>query len=225
MKYIKQVLPIILTLSFIGTGFSQTFGIKAGFNLSSISIKDEGGDLYSGENEYGFGFHLGGIYEVSLSNVLKLETGLILSNRNFKRNTNIANMHFVTTYTPYYLQIPANLKFQFKLGKANMFLLAGPYMAIGIAGSRRFQFDNSGEPFDMSEPIEWGEDGGELNKIDFGLNTGLGFIFNAYQLSFYYELGLSTLFYSLYTEYELSNKLFGVSLAYHFQNKVVSTTE
>ena len=222
MKYINQLLAVILVLSYISNVQCQTFGIKAGLNIGGLALSNS--KSYTSDDNYRLGIHLGGTFESPISTIFKLENGLILSTRNYQIKLNSIGMEFIEDFNPYYLQVPVNVKYHFKSAKSGWYIIAGPYLSMGIGGSSILKSDDFGFPFNQSRSIEWGADNGGLNRFELGFNSGIGIDFNSFSILLAYEFGLTNI-RNFGSDINTRNRLFALSLAYKFSKRENTNNE
>lgn len=217
MKTLKLLLATILISGFCSSSYAQVFGIRGGLNLSNLSEKDND-NRYDESNKNKIGFHIGGTVDFPISDIFSVETGLILTTKGMKYEESIGNMF--ATYdvkskmTLYYLDIPITAKFAFDLGGSKLFVLAGPYIGVGLFGNAKSEVTINGRTESSNDAVEWGSDG--LNRLDYGLTLGAGVQFNALLVGLYYNYGLANI--SSYSDngYRANNRVLNISLGYRF---------
>ncbi len=182
VKKLTKILMVVALATFSFQSFAQTFGVKAGLNMSNTSkIYDDD------DSKMLMGFHVGATAEIEVADAFSVETGLILSTKGEKNDYENAAGKDVTVKTvPMYLEIPINGKYGIDLGGKKLYFAAGPYLAFGIGG----KYKSDGE----SEKIDWGndEEKDDMKRLDFGLNIGAGVEFGAIGIGVQYGLGLTS---------------------------------
>lgn len=80
MKNFINLFAIILLIAFTTQSYAQKFGVKAGVNLSNMSIDafDEGIDTKTN-----LGFNVGVTVEFPITDLFSFETGLMLNTKGF----------------------------------------------------------------------------------------------------------------------------------------------
>lgn len=149
---------------------AQSFRGKAGLNLANIIEK--GGPGYSAN----VGFKFGATVEFPSPSGFSYETGLFVTQKGFKYD--YPQIGLVKS-SPIYLEVPLNLRKDFK----SLYVLAGPYVGIGIAGKHKLG--------SVSADIEWSGDNAVYQRFDYGLSAGLGFKIDKLELELNYSLGLA----------------------------------
>jgi hypothetical protein len=196
--------------------YGQKYGIKAGMNFANMLAKDNS-ETYD-DIKMKTGFHIGFIMEHPISEILSVESGLLLSTKGMKIEENIFGIDMTAVTNLYYIDVPVALKASYDLGKGNLYLSAGPYIGMGISGKIKMTLEYEGEKETEEEKIEWGndEDNDDLLRLDAGLALGCGVEIGATQLGVQYDLGLANL--SSYTGEgsKINNRVLRISLAYRF---------
>ena len=171
----RLTLVAFITMLFVGAQ-AQLFNIwgidvgyvyvgpKAGFNLSTIS-----GDVGTGfEKKMNFGYQLGGVAKIGISNKLSVQPELTFTSRGGKTTDN-----FMTISANYnYIGLPVVVKYGFSsfLG-VDVYGSGGFYTDVMTGGKYVTTFeDGFEEPGYKIEGTAW--EG--YNRVDFGFNFGLG---------------------------------------------------
>jgi hypothetical protein len=215
MKKITIFLIIITICLTAFQSYSQTFRLKGGVNRSDVLYEKESGKISNSTNMTTQGFHVGAIMENSFSEVLSLESGLLVSLKGFKIDEYLDGVVVRNKTSLYYFDIPVALKAKFDLGKSSKWYVAtGPVFDIGIAGNHVTVYDWHGDGQAVKEKIKWGNSEGELNRIDIGITTGGGIEFGLWQVGVYYDFGLTNIASDAKPENTLKNRLWKVSVGY-----------
>ena len=217
MKTLKLIFSILIISSYYSTSFAQVFGLRGGLNLANVSEKDNDGS-YNEYNKNNIGFHIGGTVDFPISDVFSIETGLIFTTKGVKYELSefilLGNMDIKAKTTLYYIDIPITPKFTFDLGGSELFVLAGPYIGIGLFGKAKAEVTFMGETESDSEDVEWGSEG--LNRLDYGLTLGAGLQFTAISLGLYYNYGLANISSDSDNGWRSNNRVLNISLGYRF---------
>jgi hypothetical protein len=221
MKKIKNLLFIVLLITLASSTFAQSFGIKAGLNLSNMTMKDDE-DTYSDDYKMLPGFHVGVVAEIPFSDMFSFEPGLLLSTKGFKFEESEEymgeTMESKMKMSLYYLDIPLNLKASFGSDDTKFYGTFGPYLGMGLSGKYKSEISFMGETESEDEDVEWGSDAEEddIKRFDFGVAVGAGVEFGAISVGAAYALGLANI--SAYTEEgsSIKNKVISVSVGYKF---------
>jgi hypothetical protein len=209
MKNLLKLLIICLMFTTMSNSFAQKFGIKAGLNLSLMTLKDNDGNLFP-SSKMNPGFHVGVTAEFPLVNQLAFETGLLFCSK----GTKAIETGGTNTVNSLYLEVPLNLKTTFNIGnKTKMYGTFGPYLGYGVGGKYKFTSDT----LNTSTKIKWGSgNNSDLKPFDFGLSVGLGVYINKLQVGVSYELGLKNIATDTQNGNINRNKVLGISLGWKF---------
>ncbi len=182
--------------------FAQTTYVQGGVNLANITKTNSGG---TEDNNILPSFNVGVMHRFGLSPVIDLESGLLFTGHGSKADTyfNNGNDYIKTRFHPLYFELPLNVLFKIPITTGtNIFVNAGPYAAIGVAGkskreSRILGVNSSSETnikFSNDDPFTSEQDDAaydKLKRFDFGLNFGTGISFRQVILKVNYGLGLT----------------------------------
>jgi hypothetical protein len=227
MKFIIRFSIIAVLISLTSEISAQTFGIKAGFNLSDMLIKESEFFMpydYTADKKTKFTpcFNVGVTAELAVFDMLSIEADLLLA----KHGTNyVEEEPFGTTtlvtkakYNLYYLELPLIAKVPFTVSNFKFYGAVGGYGGMGLTGkiNKSYTFGDLSETED--EKIEWGSGEGvdDLKRFDYGLTFGAGLYWKSFQAGISYNLGLANI--SPASDYgsRISNSGLGVSVAYMF---------
>ena len=208
---------LLLLLLPISDILAQTFGVKGGFNFPSMLEKDDT-ETYSDHNKLKPGFHIGGVVDFPLTDVLSIEGSLLLCLKGGKSAEEFGEFKYTENWNLFYLDFPVAIKYTYDLGKIKLYGLAGPYMALGISGKYKTTEENNGDKETDTEVIDWGTDSenDDFKRPDAGLHIGAGVRMGNIQAGLFYELGLANI--SPYTGngYRIKNRSVGLTASYYF---------
>ena len=198
--------------------FAQaSFGVKAGLNLSKMSGKAEGEKL--DDIKMKPGFNIGAFADFSFSDMFALETGLTIETKGFKIKNEEemfgGNLESKTTFNVVYATIPVQARLNF----SNFYVLAGPYIGIGVTGKLKTKVTYDGETEKEDDSIEFGDDAEEsdLKRLDFGLGVGAGYeITDNFGVRLGYDLGLANLTPGGDKDNKLKNGSINLSVTFKF---------
>lgn len=148
-------------------------GIRAGLNLSDLSLSDEGVTFDTNSRA---GFHIAVTDQILLCHKmpLYLETGLVFSSRGGKVKDD--------TMRPSYLQIPVLINYHFNIKNiVSIQPFAGIYYGVGICGKAKDKDENV--KYDI-----FGKNGG-LKRSDLGVRLGAGVEWHHFYFGLGYEIG------------------------------------
>jgi hypothetical protein len=199
----KKTIIVLLAITIISvtTTNAQVY-LQGGLNIANISTSNDG----QTQNSNAIGsFNAGFMGRFGISDFFDLETGAIFTGQGAKSVTNYGTNTITTTFRPYYVQVPLNAIVKFPLGdpkvtKANIFVFAGPYAAIGVGGrstttnSLDGSQQSSSIKFDNEDPFTSDQENAAYDKLklwDFGINMGGGIDFGTVLIKAQYGLGLT----------------------------------
>jgi outer membrane protein W len=220
MKIFTKISMIVLISLFCLQANAQSYGLKAGLNLSNMLNKDDD-DTYSNDYKMNPGFHIGAIVDVPFNDLLSFETGLLFTTKGMKYEDEYLGTDLTTKVNLYYLDIPLTLKASYELGEGlKMFGAVGPYVGVGLSGKIKSTTEYLDNETTNDDDIEWGsdEDEDDLKRLDMGLTFGGGVEFNSITIGISYDLGLSNI--STYQDYGTTskNRVLRFSVGYNFGN-------
>lgn len=193
----KKLLIIALCTGVFATAKSQVY-LQGGVNLANVSTSASG---ETQSNHMLTTFNAGILGRINIAEPLAFETGLLLDGRGAKsKNTSSGDNYYTAKFNPLYLEVPANLVLRLPIqNTSNIFINAGPYIAMGIAGKSKVDGKLAGVEFHSSEnikftstdPTEDDQAYSKLKRFDYGLNLGAGIDVGKLLLKVNYGLGLS----------------------------------
>lgn len=200
MKKVFGLFIIITGLA--GAANAQLFYAQGGLNLANISTTASGGVE---DNAMLTTFNVGLMGRFGLSKMVDLESGVLFTGRGAKAETffNGGNDYVKAKFNPLYVEVPLNVVVNIPLAASTkLFLNAGPYAAIGVAGKSKIDTkfgalttnSESNIKFSKDDPFTSEQDDAAYNKLkrfDFGLNFGAGLDLNNIILKASYGLGLT----------------------------------
>lgn len=201
------------------------YGIKVGINYASFGGKDHLFDLPSYTK---VSSNFGSIFNLSFLKNLGLESGIILSSKGARLESNYrlqngASMVQTLSFSFLFLEIPLNVSYQFKVRDLSVEIFSGPYFGLGIRAKDKIKhtlydipesvtIDPESYP-NRTVKIEFSPDGFQSN--DFGLNFGAGINIYKFVFKAQYGLGITNIYHNL----NLKNRVVGVSMGFMFLNK------
>ncbi|MGN6294267.1 MAG: porin family protein [Chitinophagaceae bacterium] len=182
-----------------------TFGVHAGFNLSSANIHT---DYDLGKTSSKPGFQAGVNADWHFNRSFSLQSGLSFTTKGVKQKgselwiggTGGTTTYYTNTINQQYLQLPLRIAYQPVVNHPTKFFIhAGPYIAYGIGGKETME--ETTKPATASpdqrfvvhtfEKEQRRRGSYHLKRLDYGLSAGLGILYQRFVLSAGYELGLS----------------------------------
>ncbi|MEO7043830.1 MAG: porin family protein [Ferruginibacter sp.] len=202
----KKLLTALVLMSFFTAVHAQKIYVQGGLNLANISNNNNGS---ASNNTILPTFNAGAMVTFGISPVFDLATGLLFTGKGAKSDTYAnANDHSANyvkaKFNPYYIELPLNAQVKFPLSgkKSSIFISAGPYIAVGVAGKIKTETNLLGSvtntssdiKFDNNSPSQSGQPNSnynELKRFDYGANFGAGIDFGHFILKAGYGLGLA----------------------------------
>lgn len=202
-------------LSWSVNSFAQvTFGVRAGFNLSTMLAKDDQTNI---GDEMNFkmkpGFNVGPTLDCHISDMFSFETALLLSTLGVKSDYDYGEGKVKETLNLFYLQVPLTAKATFDVGGTKMFGAFGPYLGYGLSG----KWKSESYP---DEDVKWGtasED--HFKRFDAGLHFGAGVMVKVIEISLTYDLGLANIASDTGNGNKEMNRVLALNLGYKFGKK------
>lgn len=202
----KQLMIVAAVFILNTAANAQMFYLQGGLNLANISKGDNG---ETEDNNTLATFNVGGMARFGISKVFDLEAGLLFTGHGSKSEiffTNATDDNYVKAkFNPYYIELPLNAVVKFPLstsGYTNIFVHAGPYAAVGVAGKSKVESKILGTTststenikFNDDDPTTSGQEGAaydRLKRFDYGLNFGGGLDLNSILFKVNFGLGLA----------------------------------
>ena len=200
MKKIGLALMILTILA--GSVNAQKAYVQGGLNLANITKDNEGN---TDDRKLLYSFNAGIMGAFGLSKVVDIETGLLFTGKGVKSTSDLGNGNYVnSSFNPLFIELPVNLLLKFPLDNktSNLFLHAGPYVAMGVAGKSKYDSkigllttnSESNIQFNNDDPTTAQQEDASYSKIkrfDYGLNFGGGFALKSLIIKANYGLGLA----------------------------------
>lgn len=230
MNKLARIFIFLIVFATATQSFAQKFGIKAGLNLSTvhtrfISSKSALNFRLPSFNSITPGLHLGPTLEIPLSKIFSLETSLLASIKGFKytldASTSATNYGGKVVMNNLYIDLPITPKVTHGSGKIKYYVLAGPYIGVGIIGNSRRTYTEDGKTKTEDTKVIWGKNGdlNGANRLDFGLILGLGIEIKSLQFGLNYNHGIANLSSSDNDHYTITNRVLAISVGYKFGEK------
>jgi hypothetical protein len=199
----KKLLALAIFAGFFTTAKSQVY-VQGGVNFANISTSNSGSTQNSNMLTT---FNAGIMARSNSTEPIALEAGLLLKGKGAKSNTYLTSStddnYVKTTFNPLYLELPINFVLRLPLeSKNNIFINAGPYVAMGIAGKSKMETKILGAVTKSSSDIEFNNDDpsttqqedasyNKLKRFDYGVNVGAGFDVGKVIIKANYGLGMA----------------------------------
>lgn len=228
MKYLLKGSLVLMLVAFVAQAQAQLkYGVKAGLNINNIAQNYAESDFET-ETKARLGFHIGATVDYNLSDILSLQSGLLLSSKGYSIDIEEEYGDGAEGYERIilnYLEIPIN--FAYKTGDFQIF--AGPYLAFGIGG--KYKYDDGTDSGDSKMKPVFGEIGeGDLeddenpySALDLGFNLGVGYQVGPMLINAGYSLGFANLNPGIEgadfdpKDFKQSNRVISLSVSYFLE--------
>lgn len=175
----KQKIVVLCVMLFTFTNINaQRAGVKVGLNLGQAVYEVEGLGISTSNLA---GLQAGLVGEMSFTENVHVNSGLLYTVKGAELSFLGVDIDFPISF----LELPLNVAYKHDLGTARVYAQAGPYVALGLSAKSK-----SGDDVD---DIEFGSDGDELKRFDFGFNFGVGIEIERAQVGVSYGLGVANL--------------------------------
>ncbi|HET7118695.1 MAG TPA: porin family protein [Hanamia sp.] len=194
----KKLFFIALSVALCTTALSQIY-IQAGINLSKITTNQPS---ETQKNTSLTTFNAGILDRFRIVGPLDFETGLSIEGKGSKSKVNLSNEdNYTVNFNPFYLEVPANLVYRFSFPKkTKLFVDAGPYVAMALAGQSKLNGDIGGVNLSAKTDIQFSNSTttnpfdqaySHLKRFDYGVNFGAGLDFRTLLFKLDYGMGLA----------------------------------
>ncbi|HET7118694.1 MAG TPA: porin family protein [Hanamia sp.] len=199
----KKLLTVVVCAMVFTTAKSQIY-VQGGLNLANITTTNTGGTQH---NNLLTTFNAGIMARSNKNEPIALEAGLLVDGRGAKSNSYLTSStednYVKANFNPLYLELPVNFVLRLPLThKNNIFINAGPYVAMGIGGKTKIETSFLGVKSNSTSTIRFNNDDpttsqqeeasyDKLKKFDYGVNLGAGIDLKKILLKVNYGYGLA----------------------------------
>lgn len=201
----KMIVLAAFCLAAFTEAKSQVY-VQGGVNLANVSTTKAGETQNSNMLTT---FNAGIMSRFGLSEVFDLESGLLVEGKGAKTETYFTsatdNNYVKSRFNPIYLTLPLHAVAKLPLGndERNLFIYAGPYASMGIAGNAKTTVKILGAESSNTEKIQFTNDDpttvdeqedarfDRLKRFDFGVDAGAGLDLGKAMLKVNYGMGLT----------------------------------
>lgn len=199
----KKLLTVAVCAILFTTAKSQIY-VQGGLNLANITTTNTGGTQH---NNLLTTFNAGIMGRSNATEPIALEAGLLVDGRGAKSNSYLTSStddnYVKANFNPIYLELPVNFVLRLPLThKNNIFLNAGPYVAMGIGGKAKVETSFLGVKSNSTSTIQFNNDNpstsqqeessyDKLKRFDYGVNLGAGLDLKKILFKVNYEYGLA----------------------------------
>lgn len=227
MKIFKILLPgFLIVLGFAATAQSNqkvSFGVRGGFDYQNINGKNQNGDKL--KFDMVLRFNAGLVIEIPLANQFFVQPAVLYTTKGAEAKNNFLGLDMATEYDLAYIEVPLNFLYKPTLGKGNLILGAGPYIAYGIGGDVTYTVDGNS----TKQKIEYTDEYTNVNPFDqkyitpfdYGGNLLFGYQFpGGFSAQLNAQLGMAQIkaknTLDPNSKVEFRNTGFGLSVGYMF---------
>ncbi|MGC4234227.1 MAG: porin family protein [Niabella sp.] len=210
-KKIMLLAAMALVLGVMQVNAQATFGLKAGLNVSNLTVKGEGIKVKYNSLP---GLHIGVMASLPISDNLSIDPALLYSGKGAKGDDNdeYVALYSNESYNINYLELPINISYSFNLSSTDNikpFVFAGPYL--GLAFSGKYKSENTSEKFKIGND----KNTSDIKPVDYGANIGAGVKFSNFRISAQYGIGMANILPGT-SSTKMHNSTFGLSIGYTF---------
>jgi hypothetical protein len=209
---------------FTNLSHGQNIYLLGGVNFSKLGQQKENSSS-SVDRTYLPGFHIGPAVNLKLNDHFDLMPALLFSLKREKSESTIYipsfdnpntsyRYNFKSFANEYYLDLPINLKFKFNVDQLNLYALAGPYCNLLLFDKSTTELFVDGEPTEMENQFE----GKFSNRIDYGIQIGIGAQLRSYMIQASYDYGFyrSMKYEEIQFDQSVRNSVVRLTLGYKF---------
>ena len=195
---------------------AQQIKVRVGLNVATQQNKNDFVDL-TNDISSKLGFQIGGLLEYPISDLLAVESGLVLSAKGsrikYNESDGVESFESDTKTNLVYLDIPVTLKARKGMENFDLFARTGPYVGIGLAGKTKT--DSYGQEYERD--VSWGNGESDTSKrFDAGWLIGAGVEVKSIEIAVSYGLGLVNLSTTDYSNSKVRNRVAAITVGYHF---------
>ena len=190
-KILTALVAVFLVTSSAYAQLPLSVGVKAGANLSNVSLSNNDDD---GDFKAKLGFKVGVDAKMKLPiSGLFVQSGLEFTTKGYKFEEKYDDAKYEVNSNAMYLQLPVMAGYSIDAAGLGINFMVGPYFAYGIGGKTKYKerdYDFPEYNFDSKENT-FGKDA--YKKFDMGLTGAVGVEVSKFYVNLGYELGLSNI--------------------------------
>lgn len=183
-----------LSVLFVSASFAQPkIGVTAGLNASKLNVSGEGAPSFN----FKAGFQAGVIADFAITENFSIMPELLFGQRGTKYKESTVEkgipVDATVSMTLNYLQLPVNAAYKFDVGSGSkVFVFAGPYFGYGLSSKAKAKAKAQGTEISvpMNDQFKFGSGVDEIKPFDFGLNVGVGYMYEKVFFKLQYNQGL-----------------------------------
>lgn len=163
------------------------------------------------------GYHAGLLVDFNIQDNLAFETGLLLNTKGFKVGFSLFGEEFEGKARLQYLDVPLKLKYRHAVGDSLQVLgLFGPVVSYGMSGKLKSTSTYGGMTITEEEDVSFGNEEGDIKRMDAGLDFGLGLAYKKFEFTANYYIGMINTIPEADDDESAKHQVWRFSLAYRF---------
>lgn len=213
------LIPVLFLFVLSLSAQEHSLTVVGGLNGASMSVK-YGSSTANIEDSYKLKmiFHGGALLNYVLSKdrnkELSIEPGIIFDGKGYKQELDIGDYQ----WDIYYVDIPVYFRYSKKLrSRDKIYGGVGPYIGVGLFGTKESSYNVEGVEGGSSEKIKWGNDSSkdDVKRFDYGVGARIGYqSYGGLNISTSYDFGLPNV--AAADNPEFKHRVFRVSVGYSF---------
>jgi hypothetical protein len=209
---------------FTNLSHGQDIYLLGGVNFSKLGQQKDNSSS-SVDRTYRSGFHIGPAVNIKINDHFDLMPALLFSLKREKSESTIYipsfdnsntsyRYNFKSSVNNYYLELPVTVQFKFNVGKLNLYALAGPYFNLLLFDNSTTKLFVDGQRTQMENQFE----GKFSNRIDYGIQIGIGAQLRSYMIQASYDYGFyrSMKYEGIQFDQSVRNSVARLTLGYRF---------
>jgi hypothetical protein len=205
-RCLKYSLAIILLTACCDIHAQIRTGQMVGFNFSTMELNTGGTAI---DAEGATGIHYGLVFSIPVVDNFAIRPGFLFSSKGSSYQIDTVDI----SISPIYIEVPLNAILSFGRQAFGVTFYAGTYFSFGIGGNK---IVSGGE----AKEIAFGSgESKDIKHFDAGLNFGAGINVKGFLISAQYELGLLNLSPETSADFEMHNRVIGISLTTLFASR------
>lgn len=177
-----------------------TIGIRGGVNMAKVTASSYG---YSFSAKNNTAFNVGVCVDFPMMESLYLQSGLYYTVKGYK----LEDDGETEKASPAYLEIPILASYRYNFSSSTQLQVNfGPYLAYGIGGKTKWEYDGESEKEDFFDD--------DFKRFDAGLAFGAGIVFSHIFVGVNYDLGLTNMLKG--GDGSLKNRCLSINVGYNF---------
>lgn len=222
MKILKYILVISLFYLSLNSS-AQNFYLSGGVNISNILEPKEGDNLNRSKQ---LGYQVGVIMDIKLFNNLFFSPQASIAQKKEKCNqeflvqnpdniNNVQHLDYIHLINNYYIDVPLAFRYSFSLKNIELYPFAGPYVSLLLHDNSEAEWYLNGVPHEMENKLYPLKEK-FINKLDYGLNIGLGLNYKAVLINLAADFGMfrEMKYENIVIDQKYKNTVFKLSLGY-----------